>query len=70
MSKKKINKDKDHCKRILLRIIAIIKNFGKNILAFWGKNENIYREINGFFLKSNRNDCRIWSSNLRKYSTY
>jgi hypothetical protein len=45
-----ISKEKDHWKRVLLRIIAITNNLGKNNLAFRGQDEKIYQKNNEIFL--------------------
>ena len=45
-----INRDKEHWRKVMLRISALVKTLGKNNLAFRGKNEMIYQEANGNFL--------------------
>jgi len=54
-----INRDKEHWRKVLLRIIVLINTLGKNNLALRGKNEKIYQESNGNFLSFDKNDCRI-----------
>ncbi|XP_028116344.1 uncharacterized protein LOC114314100 [Camellia sinensis] len=45
-----INREREHWKNVLLRIIAIVRTLAKNNLAFCGENEKIYQERNENFL--------------------
>ena len=42
-----INRDKEHWRKVLLRIIVVIKILSKNNSSLHGKNEKIYQESNG-----------------------
>ena len=45
-----INREREHWKKVLLRIIVVVRTLAKNNLAFHGDNEKIYQERNGNFL--------------------
>ena len=45
-----VNKEREHWRRVLLMIIAIVKTLAKNNLPFRGSYEKIYQESNGLFL--------------------
>ena len=47
-----INKEKEHWRAVLLRILAVVKRLVKDNLAFRGENEKIYQERNEIFLSS------------------
>ncbi|XP_020263218.1 zinc finger MYM-type protein 1-like [Asparagus officinalis] len=45
-----INKEREHWRKVLLRVVDVVKTLAKNSLAFRGDNEKLYEENNRIFL--------------------
>ncbi|PWA45469.1 zinc finger MYM-type protein 1 [Artemisia annua] len=50
VEQKQFEKEKDHWKNVIFRIICLVKFLAKHNLAFRGKNERLYQKNNGNFL--------------------
>ncbi|CAN1193974.1 Zinc finger MYM-type protein 1 [Linum perenne] len=50
VAQKQLDKEKDHWRKVLLRIFSIVKFLAKHNLAFRGSNEKLYQSSNGNFL--------------------
>ncbi|CAN0846274.1 Zinc finger MYM-type protein 1 [Linum grandiflorum] len=51
VAQKEIEKEKDHWRKVLLRIVSIVKFLAKHNLAFCGSNQKLYQSSNGIFLR-------------------
>ena len=49
-ARQQLDKEKDHWRKVLLRILLIVKFLAKHNLAFRGTNSKLYQDSNGNFL--------------------
>lgn len=49
-AQRQLEKEKDHWRKVLLRILVIVKFLAKHNLAFRGSNSKLYEDSNGNFL--------------------
>ena len=50
VAQRQLEKQKEHWRKVLFRIVAIVKFLGKHNLAFRGTNSKLYEDSNGIFL--------------------
>ena len=50
VAQRELEKEKDHWRKVLFRIILIVKFLAKHNLAFRGTNSRLYQDNNGNFL--------------------
>jgi hypothetical protein len=49
-AQRQLEKEKDHLRKVLFRIVCIVKFLAKHSLAFLGTNSKLYEDSNGNFL--------------------
>ena len=49
-AQRQLEKEKDHWRKVLFRIVCIVKFLAKHNLAFRGTNSKLYEDSNGNFL--------------------
>ena len=49
-AQRQLEKEKDHLRKVLFRIVCIVKFLAKHSLAFRGTNSKLYEDSNGNFL--------------------